>query len=515
MSSSAVYLAGFFLVVALLPLHLGHVRAAQEASCLVKDLVVNRGTYLPSCNDTVHHGGRCRPIPLACTTSYVMVLEYVCNNGRWQWPDSPEFCSSWSNCSFSPPDTLHCDNRGLPNGRLQLPEGIDSRLTDVTVVRYADLKTYRTLVFLPQLRALNLSHNSISVLSPLTLQQRTLVDIDFSHNALLYVGNDVFPPFGQVRALRLAGNTDIKYAPLALHPTIGRCFPFANMSGRAGNGSFFGRVLEAPGCNLREINGFYGSVGLECVEIRCADDRQRQVPKLPCDSLARLFLVEQRCDGAYHCISGLDEDGCDGVAALESTPSRDKDSYVCMQLRAYLGNSDYSIYGGVLTLQLTEAGQKALSSETMLVPLLAAEPSFISASFDADAAVRTLAAKTVVDGSMLKIEVNVTTVFNPTIPAECAYFLSLISRAETTQGMASTPTLAPSQRQEGGGETVAAAAGLSALVLLSLGIALFLHRRHHGGGKRGHHKAMSALNDRVRQQVRRVGKSPGWEGMRA
>ena len=33
-----------------------------------------------------------------------MVLEAICVDGLWQWPDNPEFCPMWSNCTFTEPN---------------------------------------------------------------------------------------------------------------------------------------------------------------------------------------------------------------------------------------------------------------------------------------------------------------------------------------------------------------------------------------------------------------------------
>lgn len=159
----------FFGTVSLLPL----ISIAQE-SCHINALVSEQSsTFAPDCPVVTPHGGRCRLDGALCDTHFGMVLEGICVDSEWHWPDDPEFCAFWQGCVFTPPYELHCtgsSDKSHEDGPGRLPTRMDPRLRIVSA-NFLNINRHIATTRLPRLQHLNLSHNIITELANFALQQ--------------------------------------------------------------------------------------------------------------------------------------------------------------------------------------------------------------------------------------------------------------------------------------------------------------------------------------------------------
>lgn len=176
-----------------------------------------------------------------------MVKETLCVDGLWLWPNTPEFCAVWDDCVFTPPDELRCQSRQPPNNYpSRLPERLDPRLKVISATFYK-LKRHKPTTFLPNIEHLNLSHNEITELTPLGLQQTTLRVLDLSENNITYINSVDLPTAGKLDELYLQGNPIKGYSVLAMVAAMSRCLDVPVEDKDKAIAST-GMVLEAPEC---------------------------------------------------------------------------------------------------------------------------------------------------------------------------------------------------------------------------------------------------------------------------
>jgi hypothetical protein len=288
-----------------------------------------------------------------------MVLEVICVDSEWHWPEDPEFCPGWQGCTYTPPYELHCKGRaeGLPS---RLPNYLDPRLTIVSANFYR-INRHKTTTRLPRLEHLNLSHNVITELTTLALQQTSLRVLDLSFNKITYISSAHLPTSGTLDQLYLTGNTIQEYAPLALYSAMSRCQTAnANESDAVAS---FNMVLEAPGCEFAlDVGVGRGSSDLlYCVTTRCEPTLQA-VPFEACDSQnivsKKNYELRTRCDSIVNCASGEDEAACQGTMELENIVGAVAHG-VCGVIVNFF-QSSYTLRYGVVAIPLTETGRITL-----------------------------------------------------------------------------------------------------------------------------------------------------------
>lgn len=298
-------------------------------------------------------------------------------DSEWHWPKEPEFCEAWRGCVYTPPYELHCTGPGpIPGFPSRLPERLDPRLKKVSANFY-DINHHPGTI-IPRLEYLNLSHNVITKLSRLALQQTTLRVLDLSHNNITHISSFHLPTSGTLDELILTGNNITAYTPLALYSAMSRC-----RSSQANTTEdvilSFGMVLEAPGCKLEVDAGYESAVSpalpsgrIYCVKPRCDENLQASLSE-PCDTREPALSLETyalpaRCDSIQDCAAGEDEAFCQGN--LELKELQDEGAFgVCEALATYIVPT-YAIRYGVCTIPLTSTARKLFyGAESLIIPL--------------------------------------------------------------------------------------------------------------------------------------------------
>jgi hypothetical protein len=415
-----------------------------------------------------------------------MVLETLCNDGLWIWPEEPQFCPGWSSCSFTPPDSLSCVG---PSERTtyprHLPFRLDPRLTSVSVTHYPTLVTYDTTTYMPNVENLNLSHNAITKLPYFALQQRTLRVLDLSYNDLTMISSLHFPTFGTLDYLDLGHNPIRSYDALALKAAMGRCSRQENATALVES-----LTLRAPFCRLELFTGVVPNIGRDsldhCVIVKCDTEKQPLPVNLQCRKISALdadFTLDKRCNELAECIDSSDEYLCKGYLNLISaisTPPGGVD--LCDVVVSYVEGS-YSIHHGLLSMPLTPQGRAALNGIMAIVFPLDPEAPPVQVS-SPDGVLNNTVARLTMRENMISLDLTFSLKSAPVLRSTCTIlFEASLNKTETgdaatsSGATSSSPpqgTAASSEREEGG----VVAGSLAALILfVGLGYVAWRRRR--------------------------------------
>jgi hypothetical protein len=466
--------------------------ASAQRNCDLSDLITDKADdYAPSCSAVTANGARCRVDPTACTSEHkIMVEESLCVDGLWLWPDTPEFCEVWGDCVFTPPYELRCQSRQPPRDfPSRLPERLDPRLKVISATFYKITKHIPT-TFLPNIEHLNLSHNEITELMPLGLQQTTLRVLDLSENSITSVNSVDLPTAGRLDELYLQGNPIQGYSVLAMVAAMSRCLDVPVEEEDQAIAST-GMVLEAPGCRLRVASGHTPGESpgfVQCITLDCNADVQDNIEG-ECKT-AGSYSLPNRCDTIHDCPDSSDEANCQDDVHLTGFRESSGDVGLSNFCRAFGGYIEprYDLRYGLATFPLTPDGRIIFPGvQNLVLPLGMAQVAFTFTFDDPGRFVQSLAARGSFADETFEFYINYTIITLPDVLLSCTLLYSLgrgpsTATKDTTADPVTTPfsgMVEPAREGSGGLPLVPVVAGcLAALLLcLSLGFVLWRKRR--------------------------------------